>query len=375
MSTHAKLSPSSADMWMTCAGSVVLSKNMPQQESEFAKEDTYAHELAEGLMLGHTLEDDVPAEMLPYLRVYVEHVNSLFPDDSAKKFDFYVGQQVGVSEVVWGTTDAIVWVEESKTLYVRDLKYDAGLPVEVEGNTQLKIYALASLFTLGYSAKTVDIGIVQPRCHHPSKAIRYLEFDSFDLIEFNYEIDEAVKRVRIAESAPLAEIERHLNPTEKGCRLCPAAPICPKIKAKAQQLAKVVFAPDLPYDPKQLSDTLDFLPIAESWAKNVREFAYNEAQKGNSIPAYKLVNKRATRKWRDEEQAEAMLSELIEPEQLVKTERKLISPAEAEKLLEKDQRAVLATLAIAESFGHTLVHESDKREAISIKESAKEAFS
>ena len=132
-----------------------------------------------------------------------------------------------------------------------------------------------------------------------------------------------------------------------------------------------MFAPGLPYDAKALAETLDFLPILEGWIKNTREFAYGEAEKGEAIPSWKLVEKRATRKWRDEEVTVKFLPKLgVGLDQLF--EKKLITPAAAEKLLTKEQRALLDELCVKESSGHTLVHASDKREAIKVD--AKSAF-
>src|SRR2546426_998904 len=43
---HAILSPSGADRWMTCPGSVKLSKDIPGEDSEYAIEGTDHHEVA-----------------------------------------------------------------------------------------------------------------------------------------------------------------------------------------------------------------------------------------------------------------------------------------------------------------------------------------
>ena len=44
--THATLSPSSADRWMTCPGSVPLSEGIVDTSSEYAAEGSAAHEIA-----------------------------------------------------------------------------------------------------------------------------------------------------------------------------------------------------------------------------------------------------------------------------------------------------------------------------------------
>ena len=123
------------------------------------------------------------------------------------------------------------------------------------------------------------------------------------------------------------------------------------------------------YDPGELAKALDFLPILEGWIKNVREFAYAEAETGHAIPDYKLVDKRATRKWRDDAAALEALTPVLGDAAWKPLE--VITPAAAEKLLGK-QKSILDPLTVKESSGHTLVHTSDKREAVNID--AKSAF-
>lgn len=366
---HARLSPSAAERWFVCPGSVPLSEGIPSRTSEHAEEGTFAHGVAEQILKGEkpTCEPD----MLRHVGVYVDHVNDLFANGDLRAIE----KQVKASESVWGTADAIVWQEAQRTLHVVDLKYGAGVPVEVSNNLQLKIYALATLLTMKLPAQLVVGTIVQPRYNHPDGYIRSKEYDAVDLIEFHAELSQAVKLVELASLAKptmrdASWQDAYLNPTEKGCRFCPAAPSCPKVKARAQQLAKAAFEPHQAYEPAKLSEALDFLPILEGWAKNVREFAYAEAEKGHVIPGYKLVEKRATRKWRDENEAGAVLTPILGDEAWKPVE--VITPAAAEKLLSKDQKNILDQLTVKESSGHTLVHESDKREAIRVD--AKAAF-
>ncbi|QMP18219.1 PD-(D/E)XK nuclease superfamily protein [Ralstonia phage RpY1] len=282
---------------------------------------------------------------------------------------------------LFGTSDAIVWQPHLERLSVIDLKYGAGVPVEVEDNPQLQYYALGALLAnKQWKPREVEVVIVQPRCPHPDGPVRTQVLQVVDLLDFAADLVEAVKRTEeasaaylCADSGPLeAQWQRmYLEPGDH-CRFCPAAAICPAQKNKAQQLAKQAFAPGLPYDAKQLAETLEWLPVLEAWIKNTREFAYAEAEKGHDIPRHKLVEKRATRKWREENAAILWLRENYDPDDDGFTERKLMSPAAIEKLLPKEKRAALDDLCIKESSGHTLVHESDKREAIKVD--AKSAF-
>lgn len=361
--SHAKLSPSAAERWMTCPGSVVLSEGMPDKSSPFAEEGTCAHELAEKILMGSMTIGD--SEMMAHVSIYVDHVMNLGGQ-------LHIEQRVKVNDVVYGTADAVVWLDNEKHLHVCDLKYGAGVAVEVVGNLQLKIYALATLLTFGYPAMQVTATIVQPRCPHSDGPVRSVTYDVVDLLDFHADLEDAVRVVRDAQQhAPEALLDAgFLTPSDKGCRWCKAAPKCPKLRSKAQEMAKQVFAPGLPYDAKALADTLDFLPILEGWIKNTREFAYGEAEKGHALPRYKLVEKRATRKWRDGVDAAQQLSVIVGDDAFEPPSLK--TPAAIEKLLPKNQRALLDELTVKESSGHTLVHESDKRPAIQVD--AKSAF-
>lgn len=369
--SHAKLSPSAAERWMTCPGSVVLSADMPNKSSVFAEEGTQAHELAEKLLSGSTFTINADEPMLDNVMVYVEHVTGLGGV-------LHVEQRVRVTDNLWGTADAVVWQPEDNHLHIVDLKYGAGVPVEVIGNLQLKIYALATLLTFEYPAERVTATIVQPRCPHSDGPVRSITFDVVDLVDFHADLVDAIERVEDAASysgqVSVRWQDDYLTPSDKGCRWCLASPICPKLKGMAQDAAKKVFAKGSPYDPAELAATLDTLPLLEGWIKNVREFAYEEAERGAAIPDWKLVEKRATRKWRNESEAAVILEKHFpdEAKTIFFSEPSLLSPAQVEKKLSKDQYTLLDELCVKESSGHTLVHGSDKRQAIKVD--AKSAF-
>lgn len=370
-SAHASLGPSSAERWMNCPGSVVLSEGMPNKSSAHADEGTRAHEVAEALLNDRTPEGGVPVEMMEHVMVYVDHVLDLAGT-------LHVEVRVKATDQIWGTADAIVWDPATATLFVRDLKYGAGVGVEVVGNLQLKIYALAALLTMKYPAKFVDVGIVQPRKPHADGAIRSIVFDAVDLLDFHADLLDAEQRVLQARAdvgKPGDWNAHHLKPTEKGCHWCKAAPKCPAILRRAQDVAKIAFAPSLPYDPLELAKVLDFLPILEGWIKNTREFAYSEAERGHVPPDYKLVDKVATRKWNVTPGVVATALGL--PVDQVTKPLELLPVGEIEKLApgkNKEARAMfLSAMVVKESSGHTLVHASDKRDAVRVD--AKAAFS
>jgi hypothetical protein len=367
---------------MNCPGSVVLSAGMPEDESEYAAEGTRAHALAERWLILHfaqhgqkpTPSTPEEIEIVKHIKIYVDECIGL----AAKDAGVFIEKQVSVNKDVYGTADFICWHPSTQVLYVRDLKYGAGVAVSIERNVQLRIYALAALMTMKLPAKVVNVGIVQPRYDHPDGLVRSIDFDAADLLDLYADVLDAVGRTSLAEQSKGSKDweGNFLRPSEKGCRWCLASPKCPALKNKAQQLARQVFAPGLPYDPLELARTLDFLPILEGWIKNTREFAYGEAEKGLEVPDYKLVEKQAVRKWKEDvvpariaETLGVEVTELFKPAELINiTDAVKLAPGKNGK--ERD--AVIEPFVNKVSSGHTLVHVSDKRDPVRID--AKAAF-
>jgi hypothetical protein len=387
---------------------------MPGQDSEYAEEGTRAHAFAERWLFQHFAQhgskptpnpsNAEEVEIAKNVKIYVDECIALALFLGVK---IYVEHKVSINEDVYGTADFICWNPSTHTLYIRDLKYGAGIPVPVERNIQLRIYALAALLTMKLPAKTINIGIVQPRYDHPDGFVRSIDFDAADLLDLYADVLDGTKRTEDAELAallcnPMKDIgwqNGFLKPSEKGCRWCLAAPKCPAIKNKAQALAKIAFSTPTagpigevlppvangvstavvtkpPYDPLQLARALDFMPILESWIKSTREFAYNEAERGVEIPDYKLVEKQAVRKFKPDINTLDLVKALGCKGSEIWKPAELINIGDAEKLAPgnntKERALVLEPFVEKKSSGHTLVHTSDKRDPVRID--AKAAF-
>lgn len=364
---HSRIGASSAKRWMACPGSVKLSEGMPNYSSPFAEEGTQAHELAERILQWEVFPTaSVDGEMLSYVELYTGYVHAL-GGELLIEHRFHLKD---IHEDLFGTSDAVVWDAESKTLHVIDLKYGAGVAVEVRDNPQLLYYAMGALLETKYPARKVVMTIVQPRCPHPDGPIRSWEIDALDLVDWSADLLDAVKRVEeaaevfdvVQEAYSPAEWQQDYLAAGDHCRWCPAAAVCPKLKAKAQETAKLEFRQDLSYDAKQLAESLELADVVEGWVKSVREFAYQEANHGRMPPGYKLVEKRATRKWIDDGDAAIHLAK-YGLDDLDIWDRKMRTPAAIEKVIGKEGKDFLETLVTKESSGTTLVHESDPRPA------------
>lgn len=339
--------------WSVCPGSVRLSEGIPSKSSKYAEEGTMAHELAAKILLQQPFQMAVTEEMLENVKVYTDFVlKEAFSDGDMA--ELLVEHRFDLSNIYpgcFGTADAVIYHKRIKLLQVIDLKFGSGIAVEVEENEQLMFYALGALNSTGYPCETVEIIIVQPRCFHPNGPIRRWSFPATRMIDFAYDVAEFASRTENV-NAPLIAGEH--------CRFCPAAGICPELQKKALEVAKTEFRSDLSYDPVVLAKVLKWLPVLESWVKNVREFAYGEAEHGRCPPGWKLVQKRPTRRWKGDVSAATLQTKFKLAYGSV-TDSSIKSPAQIEKLLTKEQKAELAELTESSSSGFTLAPAEDKR--------------
>lgn len=369
---HSKIGASSAHRWMTCPGSVRMSEGAENKDSPYALEGTAAHTLGEMCLVGNsspsqfigsmmevtgndgqTHDIEVTEEMADAVTEYVEYVRDTLKNSYG---ELYVEQKFDLSNIhrgLSGTNDACI-IEPFGTLHVFDYKHGRGVKVEVKRNPQLMYYGLGAL--KDYEVEKVVLHIVQPNCDHPDGRIRAWETTPEDLAKFGRELKDA--------AALTEEPDAPLVATEKGCKFCPAAGFCPALKERAYSVAKASFAEDdtilLPEPEKlsneEISKVLASSNLLSSWIASVENHAHSQAEKGNPIPGYKLVKKRANRKWRDESDVVSKFSAVVGDEQLF--DKKVKSPAQMEKVVGKSEVDKLTEIP---DTGTTLVPEWDKR--------------
>ncbi len=370
---HAKLSGSSAGRWMNCPGSIRMEEDLPNVTSVHAEYGTAAHELAAEclktgeppeLYLGKTFNNvEVDEEMVEGLQVYLDNLRELKGDLLAEiKVDFAPWVPGG-----FGTADAIHFDTKSKTLTVVDLKFGKGIQVDAENNPQITLYALGALndFDFICDIENIRMIIVQPRLDHISE----WEISKETLLEHGNFI-ESRAREALRENAPI-------TPGEVQCRFCKAKGTC---RPLAEHNINMAFGdPEnaTPKDPLNLDnddivEILDKSDMISSWLKAVRKQAFIELNCGRNVPGYKLVIGKTNRNWTDESVVEKALKRAKLKVTQIFT-RKLISPAQAEKLLGTKYIA-LEKHIIKPEGAQTLAPDSDKRPAIlnSIKEDFRE---
>jgi len=334
---HSQMSPSSAERWLNCPGSVKLCTPIPQEESSsYAKEGTVAHEVLERClknlnldpyeMEGLEIDDiEVTEEMCEAVDFTKECVLADLEDGGVLS----VEQKVNiVPGLIKGTLDIAI-IREYDKIIVADFKYGKGLHVSAVDNPQLMLYALPLMKM--YDVPEVEIVIYQPRKEDQiSRATYTVE----QLEDFEKEIHRGI--------AATQEKDPYISAGD-WCRWCRAKAICPQVrttisKALVEVKGKELIFPDvegLPTDA--LIRIMDVKDLVDKWFKAVAAYAKSVVEEGGEIPGYELAKKRAHRKWVNEVEALAEFSDLGDEAFTIK----ILSPAQMEKKTDKDRVAKL----------------------------------
>lgn len=371
--THADASPSSASIWLKCPASVTLARGKKRLPSPYTREGTAAHEAAERIIHGLPAPAEVTVdgetiqvdeEMLDHVEVYTKYVDAL-----QRKADWFAAETQlelrDLPEPLFGTSDAMAHTLADATLEVVDLKYGKGVSVSVDNNPQLKIYGLGGL-RLRPGVKRVKLTVVQPRTAGP--AVQSVTLGAGELWLWQADTLEPALQ-RIADNDSTETPGPH-------CRWCVRAGECKALAALAQMEARAAFADDpaklvAGLTNTDLSQALDKAELVVAWVNLIRAEASQRADKGETIPHWKLVPKRAMRKWTDDNDALAALNIAGVPLHEVV---KIVSVAAAERAMKahkKDMKPLLP-LIVKESSGTTLVRDDDSRDGVDM--SAKGAF-
>lgn len=383
MSDHAVLPPSAAHRWLRCPGSVALCAALPPApDTVYSREGTFAHSCAADLLLGKDPADRTDGEfacdetMLGHLRQYRDVIHAIRLADDVAAEDVWIEQRVALSQSCWGTADCVMLSRANRRLHVVDLKYGAGVLVPADGNEQLMIYGAAALVSLGVDlgdvgdVDEVELHIVQPRRAdaegnvHRSVAISRRALAAF-----------AVRTI-LAASAIVEGDVPDLRPGDH-CMFCPGRASCPELRTLATRTMQEVVAPRGAPEPsvmtnEQCSEVLDRAEMLETWIKAVRGEVERRLLAGEPVPGRKLVEILGHSKWVDEGAAVSLLRQrgadpYVEP--------KLVSPAEAARRIGRGGKDAVAPLVTRPVTGLRVVHQDDKRPAVTSATAAIRVFS
>jgi hypothetical protein len=362
---------------MACEGSVNMIDTLPDHDPESsgqniaARQGKCAHEVAERALnffagygnrivdaayfIGSKFHDvDVTEEMAAHVQLYLDHVRKVMTIPGVvywieKKFSLAL-LNPPTERPMFGTSDFSAYDPATRTLYVDDLKYGQ-VPVEIEGNPQVKYYALGVWLSLDGKTQPVDeivLTIIQPRRDHPAGVIRSVTITLDELVAFGNDL--------IAAAYATLPKDAALHAGDH-CKWCPAKARCPELQRLSQEIAATEFD-EVPIVPppaliprEQFAEMLGKLHILDDWSASMKEHAYNELLAGREVPGFKLVERRAERKW-----LEDVDKRVVFPDDSF--ESKLKSPAQIEKIVGKKKfKETLAQHTVKKSSGLKLVPE------------------
>lgn len=387
---HALLSASSAGRWLACTPSARLEEQFPDTESEAAAEGTLAHELAEAKVRNFFFTKEFGKrklngaikklqanelwrdEMQGYTDDYLDYIKnialSLKAAPSAR-----IEQRVYFKEYTLadpedeidgsGIADCILLYGD--TVHVIDFKYGKGVPVSAEKNPQLMLYALGAYmaYRMLYPISRAKLTIVQPRLDSLSE----WECTAEELLEFGEYVKER--------AAFAVKGEGDFRPDKDACRFCRAKAQC---RARAEENIRLAFFTDK-YPPLISNEEVgEYLKKGEDvakWLEDLKEYALKECLAGKEVSGWKAVEGRGSREWTDMDAAfDILVKAGITPEDML-WEKKPLTLAQVEKMIgKKDFQESVGEFVIKKPGKPTLVKESDKRQAVTNKVTAAEAF-
>ncbi|CAH9015886.1 protein of unknown function DUF2800 [Vibrio phage 393E50-1] len=285
-----------------CPASIRMSRPYPNTTNVAAEEGTAAHEMREFcLSVGVSPEKCrgmtfngfvVDQEMIDGVSVDVNYVNRLAIEYGVKPL---LEQRVTMSslgrEDVFGTGDTLFLVPHKRLVHVIDFKYGRG-PVQVENNSQLQGYGVASLDTFDMWGKvdTVKTTITQPRYAHSHGPIRTAEYSTEQMNNIG---DKFYRSILAAEDPSVRP------KAGKHCQYCKAAGNC---RARMLRTIELAYRGE-PTDELTSDEIEAILPEISAMTRHLEALqfeAVKRGQRGHRYDNYKIVESRPRAKCQDE---------------------------------------------------------------------------
>jgi len=383
-SKHAMLSPSGAHRWMLCTPSAKWESELPDSTSEYAEEGTVAHSLCEA-KLRYLLNKDhaayiaavepiteskwYSAAMESYTDQYAQAVQA-FLDEALLAGDdphLYIEVQLNLEKWIpggFGTSDAVILT--SDTIHVIDFKFGKGVVVSAANNPQMRCYALGAYdeFEAIEDFSKVRMTIIQPRVDNISTE----EISVSELLTWGAD------KLRPA-AAKAYRGEGFFEPSDEACRFCRAKYLCAYNAERHLQNYTLNKQKGEPAEltPADTANILNFVDDMVKWANGLKEYAETQAVSGAvEYPGYKVVAGRSNRKIDDTAKAtEKLLAAGCKTDEIF--ELKGLTALEKTVGMKKLAK-ILSGLIVKPQGKPTLVKNSDKRAAISVKPDVNDYF-
>ena len=317
---HARLGASAAYRYTKCTASVLASVGVPSYSSDFAREGTAAHEMAQDCLEnkreaiewvdreidGFVVDEDWAEAVQLYLDTCRQY--------TGRGWTVWVERPITLEalnppEEMYGTADFVSYHPVLRTLVVCDLKFGRGVGVEATDNPQLKYYALGAYLGLpsNMEVEKIEAIIVQPRIPYGHK-VKTASWTPLELTEWSVWL---LDKVHVALSGEATFVPG------PHCRFCPRSGSCEAQARQAFAMAQDEFvgltldpmtlttdtvAPALPaatsLTPYQIAGILNTAPAFEDFLKAVREYARDGIHRGwLNIDGWTITEGEGRPKW------------------------------------------------------------------------------
>jgi hypothetical protein len=378
---HALASPSSAEMWLTCANSLAANVGQPEGDKTAADLGTAKHEV-----MTRCLREGRDAASYLGCTFGINRVTEGFADDVQRVVNNVLARisnyellghvvslvldlQVPIESITGesgatGTLDIALVVDTGDGkhhLDIIDAKFGY-LPVDAENNPQLKMYTFGMLeeYGLAYDFKTTILGIEQPNKGDSEWETTPETIQTWVDSEARPAARKAIKIYKdFMDGVPL--LDENYAVTEKGCKWCKAKAVCPAYSEFVEETMNTGVLMTL----NSLADKFSKITLIEDWVKAVRARVTHEMLSGNKIPGLKLVRgKRGNREWKPgvERRLEEIFgftniyeSKLKSPTKILKGGSNTFDASEIEELITQSEGPL------------TVVPESDKRKVVEVE--------
>ena len=365
---HLAIGGSTAARTLACPGWIKKSENIPKRPAGAAAlEGSMHHEVMERCQKTRSFPGDhvglvytengmsitFDEEHLDLSNIAFDATERLLKELDIDELEIEPFVEI-IPKLAGGSIDLLGLSADRKTILIGDYKFGQ-VKVSPEDNAQMLFYAAAAMT----DPKTKDLFdkvekfvlvIIQPK--HKGTLFRW---------------DTDKKRLK----SFLDELKVSINQVERGndkgypgkhCKWCPAEPFCPE-KRQAVHTAATLGA----RSHNELISAAAMVEEVETWCNSVKEELFMQLSNGVAVPGWKIVEKRATRKWIDAKTAEAAILEVGVGTEAYKKDF-LTAPA-MEKVLKKMKLDFpLDTFIEKKSSGNTLAPENDSREAVVIND-------
>ena len=370
MSTHATLSPSKRERWANCPGSVREEAKYPEERSSAAAIDgTHTHTVLERAISTGTVDvrswineqmsdhdgqfvvTPAQVERVQFALNYIHERHVLMGNCEIRAETKVNPARIFGRDDLAGTVDVTLISDD--TIEIIDYK-DGMSTVEVEDNLQLDTYGFGIIAALAdenlkVKQSTIRFTIIQPKLRE--KGMSGIASYERPMLEFMMG-EQRLARQAAATDSPIAP----LIPGEKQCKYCKHKGACSALNTQSLESLGIA-SPNLDVakqaaeknptemTDKQILEIMEAAPLIRQMLEGVEKEAFKRVNAGRAIEGLKLVRGRGSREWAYEEteMVEKLKKFGIPKDELWKT--KLISPAQAEKVVWKKRDGTVKQLS------------------------------